>query len=92
MALIHKWVKSTLGHGSMMCVNCFTTDAEAAALGQTERCDAAPWEEPTTVIRLRRRREAVSAFEVLDWLQKRPGASWIATVNDINQALDDICK
>lgn len=37
--LLHEWVKSTLGHGYLMCRRCSMTDLEAAALGRLERCE-----------------------------------------------------
>jgi len=36
------------------------------------------------------RRESITATELLAWFKARPGASWVATINDINRALDDI--
>lgn len=89
MALIHDWIPSRLGHGETMCSRCLITNREAAVLGVSNVCEKT---EPA-VIRLRRRREAVSALEVLTWLQARPSSEWRdATIIDINQALDDICK
>lgn len=87
----HDWVPSKLGHGESMCRKCMITNREAAALGRMNTCSVeAPRE--AQVIKLRRRRDAVSAFEVLTWLQKRPKSEWRdATILDINQALDDIC-
>jgi hypothetical protein len=41
--------------------------------------------------RLRRRRESVTAVELLEWYKSRPGCSWQATINDVNRALDEIC-
>jgi hypothetical protein len=38
----HDWIKSTLGHGEMMCSRCFITNREAAALGVTNTCDVLP--------------------------------------------------
>ncbi len=29
----HKWIKSMLGHGNLVCQNCAVTDLEAAAIG-----------------------------------------------------------
>lgn len=34
----HDWIKSTLGHGETMCLRCFVTNREAAAIGMVE-CD-----------------------------------------------------
>ncbi len=41
--------------------------------------------------RLHRRRESVTAEEVLKWLRDRPGASWEATARDVEHAIDQIC-
>lgn len=41
--------------------------------------------------RLRRRRESITAVELLEWYRSRPGCSWQATINDVNRALDEIC-
>lgn len=38
----HKWVKSTLGHGEMMCVHCKGTNREIAVIGDLDHCDDAP--------------------------------------------------
>lgn len=38
----HKWVQSTLGHGETMCVDCYGTNRELAALGELDNCDRAP--------------------------------------------------
>lgn len=37
---LHVWVKSTLGHGEVMCQNCCITNREAAVLGRLNVCDA----------------------------------------------------
>lgn len=37
--LQHRWAKSKLGHGEFMCAKCFMTNREAAALGQTYKCE-----------------------------------------------------
>lgn len=37
----HDWIKSTLGHGDLMCRRCFVTSLEAAAIGMTE-CEPPP--------------------------------------------------
>jgi len=42
--------------------------------------------------RLTRRRESVTAEEVLQWMRSRPGCSWAASIRDIDRALDDICQ
>lgn len=42
MTFKHDWVKSKLGHGEAMCSRCFTTNREAAALGELENCKVAP--------------------------------------------------
>lgn len=34
----HKWIKSTLGHGELMCAKCGITNREAAALRCMEEC------------------------------------------------------
>lgn len=39
MTLRHDWVKTTLGHGTMMCSRCGITDLEAVVLGCPEVCD-----------------------------------------------------
>lgn len=41
---LHSWVKSTLGHGNLMCTRCKITDVEAQVLGKMQDCDggAAP--------------------------------------------------
>lgn len=38
--MTHHWIKSTLGHGVMMCKNCSITVMEAAALGRANNCEA----------------------------------------------------
>lgn len=38
----HTWVKSTLGHGEVMCKYCLITNREAAVLGKLNECDKAP--------------------------------------------------
>jgi hypothetical protein len=38
-AMQHNWIKSTLGHGNLLCNRCWTTDLEAAALGIMNECD-----------------------------------------------------
>lgn len=38
----HDWVKSTLGHGNLMCTRCWTTDLEAMALGEMYHCSVPP--------------------------------------------------
>lgn len=40
----HKWVETTpgIGHGSLVCEYCYTTDKEAAALGELLHCPKAP--------------------------------------------------
>lgn len=43
-------------------------------------------------IKLGRRRESVTAAEILEWLRARPGVSWEATIRDIERVLDDICQ
>lgn len=35
----HDWVKSTLGHGEMMCLACGITNREAAVLGELLHCE-----------------------------------------------------
>lgn len=40
--MTHKWITSTLGHGSVICENCKITDAEAAAIGALNKCSKAP--------------------------------------------------
>ena len=37
----HDWIKSTLGHGDLMCRRCWVTNLEAAAIGMVE-CDPPP--------------------------------------------------
>lgn len=37
----HEWVKSTLGHGEIMCRRCCITNREAAVLGLLNDCDSA---------------------------------------------------
>ena len=37
----HDWIKSTLGHGDLMCRRCFVTNLEAAAIGMAE-CEPPP--------------------------------------------------
>ena len=34
----HKWIRSTLGHGFMMCAKCKGTDMELIAIGQIDWC------------------------------------------------------
>lgn len=34
MKMEHDWIKSTLGHGMLMCKNCLVTILEASAIGQ----------------------------------------------------------
>lgn len=40
--MMHRWVKSTLGHGEAMCERCRGTNRELAVLGRLNVCDAAP--------------------------------------------------
>jgi hypothetical protein len=35
----HNWVRSTLGHGDVMCSKCYITNREAAVLGLLSICD-----------------------------------------------------
>lgn len=35
----HTWTISKLGHGETMCVRCFMTNREAAALGMAMKCE-----------------------------------------------------
>lgn len=37
----HRWIKSTLGHGNMMCAACAITDLEANAIGKYS-CEPRP--------------------------------------------------
>ena len=46
---------------------------------------------PAQTFRLHRRRESVTAEEVLRWMRSRPGASWEASISDIERAIDEIC-
>lgn len=36
----HDWIKSTLGHGEVMCRRCFITNREAAVLDRLNECYA----------------------------------------------------
>lgn len=38
----HVWVRSTLGHGEVMCKYCLITNREAAVLGKLNDCDKSP--------------------------------------------------
>lgn len=46
----------------------------------------------TQTVFLRRRRESITAEELLTWFRARWGTSWQATINDIEHAIDDITK
>jgi hypothetical protein len=35
----HNWVRSTLGHGDVMCSKCYITNREAVVLGLPNICD-----------------------------------------------------
>ena len=35
---LHDWVRSTLGHGEVMCSRCLITNREAADLGRLNEC------------------------------------------------------
>ena len=42
---------------------------------------------------LHRRRESVTAAEILEWIKQQPeGSGWMATVKGINLATDEICR
>lgn len=42
---------------------------------------------------LRRRRESVTATEILEWIKQQPdGSGWLATVRGVELALDEICQ
>jgi len=38
--MMHNWIKSTLGHGEVMCSRCYITNREAAVLGTLNTCTA----------------------------------------------------
>lgn len=45
------------------------------------------------IFRLHRRRESVTADEVLKWIKEQPTDSgWLATIKGIELALDEICQ
>lgn len=41
--------------------------------------------------KLRRRRESVTAKEIIAWMRTKRSWQWAASINDINRALDEIC-
>lgn len=36
---LHNWVRSTYGHGDVMCADCHITNSEAACLGLLNKCE-----------------------------------------------------
>lgn len=42
--------------------------------------------------KLRRRRESVTAKEIIAWMRTKRSWQWAASINDINRALDEICQ
>jgi hypothetical protein len=49
----HDWIKSTLGHGELMCKRCLVTNREATALGILDKCEEKD---------LRKKKEIVRTF------------------------------
>lgn len=59
--------------------------ADVLGLKVPDGCARKEWDEAAIA-----RPEAISAFEVLAWLRARPGASWVATIEDLEKAMQEI--